>query len=193
MPDFQTAAGIAGILAAIAALGYAIAFVVLRNRLWASIALIAGSLLSIVVYLGLDNRLAASANPSWLLLALLFGLVGAYGTATHGAYDLALAVRNQPAASGDTPSESDPRGFSAFGLTGIAIILFGQAMVSGATLPTLLGLLGSLSGVLLIAIWLGRLIVLDPARAAIRYPVILQGLIVGPLWLLGVGVSLLNR
>lgn len=53
--------------------------------------------------------------------------------------------------------------------------------------PQNLSYLGILSGILLMVIYLGRLIVLDPTQPILKYPILIEGFIVNPLWYLWLG------
>jgi len=60
------------------------------------------------------------------------------------------------------PSEVDPRGLSKFAITGLAILIFSVLIRMADDFPAGLGVLGIVFGVLLIATYLGRPIIVDP-------------------------------
>ena len=112
----------------------------------------------------------ASHSSRWLLAA-----VGYLGTAVHGVYGVAALVPqtvDQPALS-----QQDPRGFIAFGLTGLAVLLFAWLIVRSGAFPRGLGYLGCL-----VALFLGMLLVNDTHSLAILVPGGIASLIATPVW-----------
>ena len=124
--SFERFGGWMAIFAAIAGFVYAVAFVVLKSQPLSALFLALLDLFAIPVLLAIYSRVRET-EAAFALCALLFGLVGAVGTAIHGGYDLANAI-NPPAsvASGllDLPSQIDPRGLLTFGFTGIGLFAF---------------------------------------------------------------------
>jgi hypothetical protein len=189
---FAQFAGLAAILAAVAGFLYAVSFVVLRNPLLYSLFLTLLGLLAIPALVAIYERVRAT-EATFSLLALLLGFAGAVGTAIHGGYDLANAINppsNLPGGITDLPSQVDPRGLLTFGFAGIGLLLFAWLMLRSKTFPNALGYLGYLSAILLIVLYLGRLIVLDPTNPLILVPVLLSGFIVSPLFYLWLGITL---
>lgn len=90
----------------------------------------------------------------------------------------------------DVPNFADPRGFLTFGLAGLAILVVASVMSRDARFPRNLAWLGYLSGTLLLLIYLGRLIVLDPASPLILAPAALEGFVVNPAWYVWLGTVL---
>jgi hypothetical protein len=88
------------------------------------------------------------------------------------------------------PSQVDPRGLLTFGFTGIALFTFSWLIIRGRVLPSALGYVGYVSAVLLIVLYLGRLIVLDPANPVILIPALLNGFILNPVWYIWLGIAL---
>ena len=171
-------AGYAAITAAVLALVYAVAFVVLPrvapslgdlSSLIAALALSGGAFVSAVVLVAVYER-ARVLEPSFALLGLAFGLAGAMGAGVHGAYDLANAINVPTASIGDLPHPVDPRGFLTFFVAGLGLLVLNRAASGSSALPARLVQLGYLLGVLLIVIYLGRLIVLRADSPLILYP-----------------------
>jgi hypothetical protein len=186
---FARLAGICGIAAGVISLLYAIAFVVLQNQLLYSASLLLSSLCGVVLMVGLYVWLRTVDEP-FALLGLLFGVAGAIGAAAHGGYDLANAI-NPPQALPDIPFAVDPRGLLTFAITGLGVLILSWLLGrAGARWPSYLGYA---LGVLLVLIYLARLIVLSPASPVLLIPVLLSGFLVGPLWYVLTGVSLLRR
>ncbi|MFN8532207.1 MAG: hypothetical protein U0556_01500 [Dehalococcoidia bacterium] len=191
--SFERAAGVCAVLAGGVSLAYSVAFVVLQNAGLSAAMLLAAGLLSTAVVVGLYGRLRR-ADDLGAIWVLALGLVGAAGSAVHGAYDLANAI-NPPDANllslASLPNQVDPRGLLAFGVTGIAMLGAG-ALARGGALPRGLAWLTVLLGVLLVMIYLGRLIVLTASSPIILIPAVLAGLVVNPVWNVWLGLNLLR-
>lgn len=125
-----------------------------------------GGLLTSAALVAVYGRLRET-DISFALLALLLGITGALGSAVHGGYDLANVV-NPPALALELPNPVDPRGLLTFGVAGVALFVFSWLIVRGRQFPRGLGYLGYVSAILLVALYLGRLIILDPASPLIR-------------------------
>jgi len=108
----------------------------------------------------------------------------------HGGYDLANAINPPRSLSADLPSQIDPRGLLTFGLAGVALFVISWLILKGGRLPKGLGYLGYLSGLLLIVLYLGRLIILSSASPVILVPAVLNGFLVNPIWYVWLGVAL---
>jgi hypothetical protein len=162
---FDRWAGYAALAAALAALVYAVAFVVLKNNGLSAVALLAGGILSAVALFGLYDRIRAAGSLA--TLGLVLGLAGTMGAAVHGAYDLANVLH--PGTAVD-PNPVDPRGFLTFGVAGLGLLVLSAAAWSIENLPRPLLYLGFALGVVLIVIYLGRLIILDPNNVLVLGP-----------------------
>ena len=204
---YERFAGVCALVAAVGSLAYSVAFVVLKNAGLYSALLMIGGLVTAAVLVGVYSRVRA-AGAEVAGLALLLGVIGAMGSLSHGAYDLANAIHPEasPAqviaatsskALATLPSEIDARGVMTFGIAGVAILLFSWLIARAGNLPRGLGYLGYLLGALLVIVYLGRLIVLDPTTStgtiAVLAPAALTGLIVNPAWLFWLGAALLRR
>jgi hypothetical protein len=188
---YERFAGVCAILSGVAGFLYAVAFILLRNPLLSALFLLLTGLLSTVALVAVYRRLRAT-DADFALLALLLGLTGAMGAAIHGGYDLANVI-NPPAASlAALPSAIDPRGLLTFGIAGIALFVVAWLIGRGRQLPVGLSYLGYLSALLLIVLYLGRLVILDPANPIILGPALLNGFLVNPAWYLWLGLVLLR-
>lgn len=196
---FIRLAGLSAMGAAVAGLIYSVTFiglVVLGNAprtgaIISSIALMLGAILTVIVFAGLYRLLLASGG-GLVLLTLLLGVTAAFGAAIHGGYDLAVAVNPPPpiGAVADLPQHVDPRGLLTFGVSGIAALLASSLIRRDGRFPAGLASLGYLAGTLLIVIYLGRLIILDPTAPLVAGPAALAGFIVNPAWYVWLGVVL---
>jgi hypothetical protein len=188
--SFERFAGVCAALAGVSGLLYAVAFVVLQDPLLSGLFLMTSGLLTSAALLAVYERLRET-DASFALLALVFGLAGALGSAVHGGYDLANAI-NPPSNLPDLPNPVDPRGLLTFGVAGTALLVFSWLIGRGGNLPRGLGYLGYASAVLLLALYLGRLIVLDPTNPVILAPALLNGFLVNPLFYLWLALALLR-
>ncbi len=189
---FDRFAGFAAIAAGALGILYSIAFVVLKQQAIYAICLMLGGLASTVVMVALYRHLRA-AEPGLAQVGLLLGVVAALGSTIHAGYDLANAI-NPPAtaAGGDLPSQIDPRGLLTFGVAGIVLLGFSWLMSSSNRFPKSLSYLGYLLALLLVVIYLGRLIILDPNSPAILLPAALAGFLANPAWNIWLGLTLMK-
>ncbi len=192
---FERFAGWSAIVAGVGGLGYSAAFVTyLRNGSTgaaetASLLLLLGGLLTIVVMLGAYERVRGT-DASFASLALVFGVVSGAGTAIHGAFDLANFINPPATPAGDLPNAVDPRGLLTFGMSAIAILIVSWLAIRGGRLPTRLGQLGILGAALLVVVYLGRLIVLNPKSPGLLTAAVLSGFLLVPAWYVWLGVEL---
>ncbi len=190
---FERFAAICAILAGVAGLLYAVSFIILRSALYSSLFLTLLGLLATPALVALYYRVRQS-DTAFATWALVLALAGAVGTAVHGGYDLAYNVNvpaNPPPASiAALPSQVDPRGLLTFGLAGAGLFVLSWLIVRSKILPTGIGYLGYVSAILLVILYLGRLIVLDPGQPVILIPAILNGFILSPIWYVWLGVAL---
>jgi hypothetical protein len=188
---FERFGGACALLAGLVNLCYAAAFVVLGSKTASALFLLLAGLVGVPVLVALYGRLRPT-EPGAALCALVLGVAGAFGAAAHGGYDLSNAL-HPPSGTGSVtlPNAVDPRGLATFGLTGLAVLMVAWLIRRGGRLPAGLGTLGYLLGVLLLALWLGRLIVLNADSPVIAVPALLAGFLVGPAWYLWLGRALL--
>jgi hypothetical protein len=195
---FERSSGATAVVVGIGGLLYSISFVIISRsapdtgRLLSSVFLMLGGVLAIQVLAAVYRRLR-DVDAGFALVGFMFGFAGALGSAIHGAFDLANVLHPAAALPGDIPSEIDPRGFLTFGLAGLALIVVARLMTRGGGFPGGLAWLGYLSGILLVLIYLGRLIVLDPASPLVLGPAALEGFIVNPIWYVWLGVAFWRR
>jgi hypothetical protein len=153
--------------------------------------LLVGGILAASALLGLYERLVESAG-GYALWSLVFGVAAALFATLHGGYDLANAI-HPPSGTNTFPSGVDPRGLSTFGLAGISLMGFAFLMLRDSSFPRPLGYLGLLSGVLLVLIYLGRLVIVSPSNPLVLGPAGLEGFIVNPIWYVWLGFVLRRR
>ncbi len=195
--SFERSAGYTAVVVGVVGFLYAVSFVVIsRNApaLGASLAalfLLVGGVLTIQALAAVYRRLR-EVDPGFALVGFLFGFAGAVGAAVHGSWDLANITHPASATLGDLPYPADPRGLLTFGFAGIGILVLSRLVQRGGAFPRRLAWLGYLSGVLLVLIYLGRLIVLDASSPLLLVPAALEGFIVNPVWYVWIGLALLR-
>jgi hypothetical protein len=80
----------------------------------------------------------------------------------------------------------------AFGLTGIAVLVFAWLIVRSSAFPRTLGYLGYVLGICLVALFLGNLLDNDAHSLAILVPGGVASLIATPVWNIWLGMRLLG-
>jgi hypothetical protein len=187
--SFERFSGWLSVLAGLAGLGYAVAFVVLKHAGLSALFLTLAPLLTIGGLVAVFERVRA-IDAGVATVALALGAFGSLAASSHGAYDLAN-VLHPPASVPDLPSAVDPRGYATFALTGLAILLLGWLAGRTTELPGWVGPLGILLGVVLVITWLGRLIVLDATSLLVLGPALVAG-VLSPIFFLLLGAWLLG-
>ena len=134
-------------------------------------------------------RAPACDRPGLALWGFALALVGALAAAMHGAYDLAN-LSNPPADSTDLPSSIDPRGLGTFALTGLALAVTGWLILRGRLLPRGLGYIAFVAAALLVYVYVGRLMILDPKSPALLAAAVAVGYVVNPVWFVWLAVAL---
>lgn len=191
---FERFAGVSGILTGLCSLLYAAFFLLVTGSLHdylPPIFLAVGGFLALPVIVALYERTRA-ADPSFALWALLLA-AGAYlGTAVHAIYGLALLVPTKAQGDATLPSQQDPRGFLAFGVAGVAVLVFAWLVTRSAQLPRSLGYVGYVLGVAVIALFLGTLLTNDLHSLAILVPGAVASLLATPIWNIWLGLIFLR-
>lgn len=180
------------ILAGLCGLAYSYYFVIAKNVQMYSLFLLLASILVLFLVPYLYDKLKDVDNNYAKLGALLLA-VGSVGAMVHGGYDLANAINPVAGLDPNLPSQIDPRGLLAFGVTGLGIFKLSLLMRESKGIPEGLSLLGLLSGVLLVVIYMARLTVLSPTNPILLYPVLLEGFIVNPIWYIWLGIALKKK
>jgi len=187
--SFDRFAGGASILAGVAGIGYALAFVVLKNGPLAADFLTLAPLLAVAGLVAVFERVR-SIDSGYATLALALGAFGSLAASTHGVYDLAN-VLHAPAAIPDVPFAVDPRGYGTFALTGLAVLILAGLAGRSTELPSWVSPLGLALGIFLVLTFLARLVVLDPASVLVLLPALVSGLL-SPIFFLLLGAWLLG-
>jgi hypothetical protein len=194
--SFDRLASTCAYLAAVGGILYGFSFVVLyvggtsptAGLALSSIFLLLGGLLASVVLVAIYQRVHEANHPlaQW---ALIVGLFGALGSSVHAGYDLANVIHSPLpdvlTASG-YPNPIDPRGLLTFGFAGVSIFVFAWLIGQSTSLPRNLATLGYVLATLLVVIFLGRLIILDPTNNIVRLA-LLAGVVANTVWYVRLG------
>jgi hypothetical protein len=182
---FRSTASGAAYAAALGGILYGLFFVILGNQGVASALLMLGGLLSSLVVVGLGTSLNEVNEPlaRW---AMLLGVVGSLLSLVHGGFDLANEINRPDSTLGGLPNPADPRGLATFGLAGLAYFLLARLMARSSRYPRSLAMAGQILGAVMIVIYLGRLIILDPANPIVRVALAL-GVIGNTVFFFGLG------
>ena len=189
--SFDRFAGWASILAGVAGIGYALAFVVLKNGPLSAQFLTLAPLFAVAGLVAVFERVRG-IDSGYATLALALGAFGSLAASTHGMYDLSN-VLHAPAAAlpADVPSALDPRGYGTFALTGLAVLILAGLAGRSTELPGWVSPLGLVLGVFLVLTFLARLIVLDATSLLVLGPALVSGLL-SPIFFLLLGAWLLG-
>lgn len=188
--SYDRYAGWLSILAGVAGIGYALAFVVLKDAELQGVFLTLAPLLAVAGLVAVFQRVR-EIDAGYATLALALGAFGSLAASTHGAYDLANVLHAPTAGVPDLPSAVDPRGYGTFGLTGIALGLLAWLAGRSTELPGWVSPLGIVLGLVLVITWLARLIVLDAESILVLGPALVSGLL-SPIFFLLLGAWLLG-
>lgn len=186
--DFERQAGWSAIAAAIGGILYGVFFVLLSNTGVASALLMIGGVLSSVVLVAFATSLR-SVNENAAHWALAVGVVASLASVAHGGYDLANVIHPPPdnvQSLAGYPNQVDPRGLGTFGLAGIAYLVLATLAARSPRYATGLARLGQALGVVMIIIYLGRLIILDPTNPIVRVA-LAAGVLANTAFFLGLG------
>jgi hypothetical protein len=88
------------------------------------------------------------------------------------------------------PNAVDPRGLLAFGVTGVGVLVLAWLIGRSGQFSRGLSYWGYVLGVLLVVLYLGRLILLDPKNPVILVDAVVSGFVFNPLWYLWLGFGL---
>jgi hypothetical protein len=130
----------------------------------------------------------AQPIPVSALAAIVLAVAAALGSAIHGGFDLANQLHPPATLAADLPNPVDPRGLLSFGVAGLALVVLGLVVARKGRAPRWLGVVAVIDGVLLIALYLARLIILDPASPLVLIPALLTGFLLNPAWYVGLAV-----
>lgn len=187
--SFERFAGWLSVLAGVAGIGYAVAFVVLKSASLSALFLTLAPLLAVGGLVAVFDRVR-SVDAGFATVGLALGAFGSLAASSHGAYDLANVI-HPPASIPDVPFAVDPRGYGTFALTGLSLVLLAWLANRAPELPGWVSPLGIVLGLVLVVTWLARLIVLDATSLLVLLPALVSGLL-SPIFFLLLGAWLLG-
>jgi len=192
---YERFAGACAVAAAIGGIGYSIAFMTYLKSgstaaaKVATILLLGGGVVVTAVLIAVFGRIR-QVDAGFAVWAVALGLIAAAGSAIHGAYDLANFVKPPVQLPADVPNAIDPRGLATFGLSGLSILVLAWLILRGCVFPRRLAYVGVAAGLLLIVVYIGRLVILNPKNPIVLTAAILTGFILNPLWFGWIGMEL---
>jgi hypothetical protein len=197
--SFDRFAGWSGLAVALGGVAYSAAFIIGVEKSNAgainasSLILMCGGFLATAVVIALFQRLR-NIDLGFAAWGTLLVLVGLVGSALHGGHDLAVAIKHPSGTVASLAANpTDPRGLSTFAVTGLGVLVLSWLMLRSGDFPARLARLGVLSGVMLLVVYLGRLLVFNPKNGFLLTVAILSGFIVSPGWFAWLGLVLLGR
>jgi hypothetical protein len=167
---FEKLAGWSAYAAAVGGILYGFFFVIVGNTGVAAALLMLGGLLSTIVITALAWSLR-SVNEIAARWAVMIGVVGSLLSVVHGGFDLANVIHpplENVLSLAEYPNQTDPRGLATFGFAGLGYLTLASLAVSSDRYPRRLARVGQVLGVLMVVIYLGRLIILDPTNPIVR-------------------------
>jgi hypothetical protein len=194
LPSFNRLGGLLAMAAGVLGFIYSVAFIVIekgQGGLLSGLTLMLGGLCSGAALTALYKKVEA-ADPGFALWAYLMGMVSTLATAAHGAYDLANAI-HPPESNAfnllNLPSQLDPRGFFAFGVAGLAVLIFSWLVTRSGGFPKYFNFLGYGLGALLILLFLARLVILSATSPVIVVLALVTGFALNPAWYIWLGLT----
>jgi hypothetical protein len=103
---------------------------------------------------------------------------------------LRTSPTHPPRSRATSPSSVDPRGLGTFALTGLALAVTGVLILRGGLLPRGLGYVAFLSAALLVFVYIGRLVILNPKSPGLVAGAVAVGFVVNPVWFVWLGLVL---
>jgi hypothetical protein len=193
---FDRFAGVCAIIAGLSSILYAVFFLLVKGQLnvyLPPVFLALGGFLAltpmVVVYLRVRR-----ADEGFALWALLLAAVGFLGTAAHAIFGIAAVIpKVTDVGSAKELSQSDPRGFLAFFVTGVAVLVFAWLIQRSGAFPVGLAYVGYVLGVSVILLFLGNLATAtNTSSLLILIPGAVASLLATPAWNIWLGLRLLQ-
>jgi len=200
--SFERFGAMCAILTGVAGFIYSVAFVARLKEVAPSMndmlvgvystCLMLGALFTMAALLALYFRLRET-DAAFALFGLVLGIIGALGALLHGGYDLGTLLTPTEGSAGGLPNQTDPRGLLTFGVAGLGLLIMSWLAARNPRFPKNFAYLGYLAALLLVIIYLGRLIILDPNNLAVTIPAVVTGFIVNPAWYIWLGILLRRK
>jgi len=177
---------------------YSIAFILIARShpalggFLSALFLLVGGLLASAALTAVYLRVR-EVESGFAMWGTFLSLAALFGSAVHGAYDLANSLHppsSDLSSLASLPSPIDPRGLLTFGIAGVGLFILSRLMGRQGSFPKPLSTLGLISAGLLVLIYLARLILLDATNPVLVVLVLVEGFLVNPAWYIWLGVSL---
>ena len=195
--SFERFAGIFAVLTGLLSFLFSFAFIFVRSsspyvgNVLSYSFLTVGGLLSTAPLVAIYFRLRES-DAAFAVWAIALAIFGAFGFVLYGGYNLAVSIHPPPPTTSGFPSEVDPQGLLSYGISGTALFVISWLVVRSARFPRGLGYLGYVLALMLVAFFLGRLVIVDITNPIVLVPGALSGFLLNPLWFIWLGRSLLR-
>jgi hypothetical protein len=144
---------------------------------------------ALAAYVALYQRLK-ERESGFALFALLLSGMAAFAMLQHGAFEaIEIYRRGAVETAVGAPSQVDPAGLATFAVVGVGALLWGWIILKTNSLPRSLGYLGVLNAILLLVLFFATVV---GSQTVILISGGLTSVIVGPIWWVWVGRSLMN-
>jgi hypothetical protein len=193
---FDRFAGVSAIIAGLSSVLYAVFFLLVKgplNTYLPPIFLAVGGFLALAPLIAVYQRVRRE-DEGFALWALLLAAVGYLGTAAHAIFSLAAVMPKRiDIGSAKDLNPADPRGFLAFFVTGVAVLVFAWLIQRSSAFPVELAYVGYVLGVAVILLFLGNLVTgTNTSSLLILIPGAVASLLATPAWNLWLGLRLLQ-
>jgi hypothetical protein len=193
---FDRFAGVCAIIAGLSSVLYAVFFLLVKgplNTYLPPIFLALGGFLALPPLVAVYQRVRRE-EEGFALWALLLAVVGYLGTATHAIFSLAAVMpKNIDVGAAKNLNQVDPRGFLAFFVTGVAVLVFAWLIQRSGVFPIELAYVGYVLGASVILLFLGNLVTgTNTSSLLILIPGAVASLLATPAWNLWLGLRLLQ-
>jgi hypothetical protein len=193
---FDRFAGVCAIITGLSSVLYAVFFLLVKGQLNTYLPSI---FLALGGFLGLPPLIAVyqwvrRTEEGFALWALLLAAVGYLGTATHAIFGLAAVMpKSLNVGSAKDLNQADPRGFLAFFVTGVAVLVFAWLIQRSGAFPVELAYVGYVLGASVILLFLGNLVTgTNTSSLLVLIPGAVASLLATPAWNLWLGLRLLQ-
>jgi hypothetical protein len=196
MMTFDRFAGVCAIVAGLSSVLYAVFFLLVKgplNTYLPPVFLALGGFLAFAPLVAVYQRVRRE-DEGFALWALLLAAVGYLGTAAHAIFNLAAVMpKSIDIGSAKDLNQADPRGFLAFFVTGVAVLVFSWLIQRSGAFPVELAYMGYVLGVSVILLFLGNLVTgTNTSSMLILIPGAVASLLATPAWNLWLGLRLLQ-
>ena len=193
---FDRFAGVCAIITGLSSVLYAVFFLLVKGQLntyLPAVFLALGGFLAFPPLIAVYQRVRR-VDEGFALWALLLAAVGYLGTATHAIFSLAAVMPTSiDVGAAKNLNQTDPRGFLAFFVTGVAVLVFAWLIQRSGVFPIELAYVGYVLGSSVILLFLGNLVTgTNTNSPLILIPGAVASLLATPAWNLWLGLRLLQ-